>query len=117
MKAHITDKTFLQLSKSEQDRLLKIMNAECDKALEAQEIELQKVWLKLCCIILHEVYGFGESRLYQFLGNWKRIYKWNSKLENSKRQSEEINKKIDKIFRKNGYPDDFINSLQEYKGK
>lgn len=111
MKARVP-RSFTSLPKSQQELLVQMMNETLEKRLAEQEVEVQKIYMKLCCILLNKCFGFGEKRLYMFLGNWKGIYRWNSRFPDAKTQSEELDKEIHRIFRKSGYPEQFINSLE-----
>ena len=105
-------RSFTSLPKSQQELLVNMMNETVEQKIAENEVEVQKIYMKLCCILLNRCFGFGEKRLYMFLGNWKSIYRWNGRFPDAKTQSEELDKEIRRIFRKSGYPEQFINSLE-----
>lgn len=112
MKARIP-KSFLNLPKKEKDIINQVLTDELYKRVVAEEVLLQKLWLKMACIVLHSSFGFGRKRLMIFLGNWKRLYKKNAAFINSKEQEQFFSEEMEKIFRKEGYPEDFVNSLAD----
>ncbi len=75
--------------------------------------KLQKNWLMLACIVLNRCYGFGKNRLLLFLGNWYEVYWLNSKLKTDEEQQAWLRGEMEKIFGKEGYPKEFIDSLEE----
>ena len=110
MKARIP-KSFESLPPKEKAVISQMIQEEAYKLADKEHAEVQKIYMQLCCILLHECFGFGEKRLYCFLGNWKRLYRWNSRFPDKESQTKALEDKIEKIFRKNGYPTDFIEKL------
>ena len=110
MKANIP-RSWFSLPKREQEVIKDMLTERMEQMVNHEEAEMQKVWLKYACIALHEVFGFGESRLLSFLGTWRRIYKTNSKFTTKEEQAAWIDERINKIF-KDGYPSEFIDSFE-----
>ena len=112
-------KSWFNLPKKEQEAIRNMLAEEFNKQVEAainhEEAEMQKIWLKYACIALHDIFGFGESRCLSFLGTWRRIYKKNSKFKDKAEQDAWIGERIDKIF-KSGYPSEFIDSFEGSRG-
>lgn len=69
------------------------------------------IYLKMSCQVLHEAFGFGEKRLNMYLGNYKRIFRENRRNVRDGVQIFELDKKMRKVFRKNGYPDEFFKGM------
>lgn len=111
MKANIP-KSWLSLPEREKKAISKMVEDEANKAVDHEEAELQKIWLQLACIVLHDAFGFGERRLTRFLGNWKRVYRMNSKCENAEKQTEFLTDQMSKLFPQGGYPYEWIDSLE-----
>ena len=110
MKANVR-RSYLSLPKREKDAMDAAIVKYVDDEIGHAQAELQKIWLQLACIILHDAFGMGPRRLTTFLGNWKRIYKRNSKLGTKKAQDEFLKAEMERIFGKDGYPYEFIDSL------
>lgn len=106
-------KSYINLPKSERAIIDKLVSDEISKQVDKEEAKLQKIWIQLACIILHEAFGFGKTRCLIFLGNWKRIYKKNNKFSCEEEQEEYLRKEIDSIFGEGGYPHGWIDSLEE----
>ena len=113
MKARMP-KPWFSLSNKEQESIKEAIseqfNSELNRLLDEEQIKLQKVYMKLCCIILHDNFGWGEGRCLQFLGSWKGIARRLKKIPTEKGQDDFIAPQIAKIF-KNGYPSEFIENL------
>lgn len=68
-------------------------------------------YLKMSCIILHDAFGFGEKRCRMYLGNHRRMFAKQYKLVRDGQQEAYLNKRMAEIFKKDGYPQYFINEL------
>ena len=108
-------KAFDDLSPSEKKRINEYYTERLNEELDKSEAELQKVWLKLACIVLHDSFGFGKDRAMVFLGNWKKMYQRNAKLKSKKEQEEFLRVEMDKIFGVDGYPSEWIDKLENIK--
>ena len=75
--------------------------------------KLQKNWLMLACIVLHENFGFGKDRMLLFLANWREVYRINAKQGSDENQQEWLHAKMDEIFGKGNYPYEYIDKLEE----
>jgi hypothetical protein len=106
-------KSYKRLPPKEKEAIDKAIVEFIEKQVNHEEAELQKIWIQLACIILHETFGMGQKRILLFIGNWKRIYKRNMKLGSKEAQDEFLKAEMDKIFGKDGYPYDFIDSLEK----
>ena len=113
MKANLP-RGWFSLPKHEQKAISEAISAqfesELNRLLDEEHIKLQKIFLKICCIILHDNFGWGEGRCSQFLGSWKGMARKLKKLPSEEAQAAFIAPKIEEIFKK-GYPDDFIEKL------
>ena len=47
-----------------------------------------------------------------FLANWREMYRQNSRLEGKEDQERFLTEEIDKIFRKEGYPTEYVDKLE-----
>lgn len=113
MKANIP-RSWFSLPKKEQEIIKDMLTEQMEQQINHEEAEMQKIWLKYACIVLNEVFGFGERRCLSFLGTWRRIYKTNSKFKTEEEQAAWIDERINKIF-KDGYPTEFIDKFEEAK--
>ena len=107
MKANLP-KSFSQLRKSEQDRIIKLMEEQLDDEL----CKAQFVWIKMACYILHDM-GLDESQITVFIGNWKRLYRANSRFATKAEQDAFLDPKMAEIFGEGGFPEEFMQSLRD----
>ena len=109
-------KAYRQLHYDDQQDLKKFTQ---DVALEAAEKMLERdarimldIYMKMVCVMLHDMPdGWGEKRLRMFLGNHKRVFARQFKLVERGEQLKYLNKRMDEIFKKDGFPQDFIDDL------
>lgn len=69
------------------------------------------LYMKFTCLILHDAFGFGESRLNQFIGNHKRLFAQQTRLVSKGEQIEYLNKRMAEMFPKSGFPQGYIDGL------
>lgn len=109
MKARIP-KSFVNLPQREKDIISDLVQEQINEAVDREEAEMQKIWLSMACIILHDAFGFGKERCMMFLGNWRKMYRKNDRFKGSADQKQFLDEKIAQIF-KGDYPQEFIDSL------
>lgn len=107
MKANVP-KSFSQLRKAEQDRIMKLMEDTMDDEL----CQAQFIWIKMACCILHDM-GMPENEIMIFIGNWKRLYRANSRFKTKAEQDAFLDPKMTEIFGEGGFPYEFLESLKE----
>lgn len=109
-------KSYKQLSHTDQQDLKKFTQ---DVALEASEKMLERnarimleIYMKMVCVMLHDMpNGFGEKRLRVFLAGHKRVFARQFRLVERGEQLQYLNKRMDEIFKKDGFPQNFIDDL------
>lgn len=106
MKA-ITDKKFAQLSPGERKRI----EEEIRRQYEHDINVILDTYMKMSCKVLHDAFGFGEDRLYRFLGNWKSVFRTARKQVAAGTQISSLDAEMRQIFRKSGYPDAFFRGM------
>lgn len=106
-------KSFTRLPPREKEIINQVMTDEVVKQVCHEQAELQKIWLQMACIVLHNNFGFGKKRCLLFLANWREMYRRNSKLEGKADQERFLSEELDKIFGKGGYPTEYINKLED----
>ncbi len=95
------------------------LRAYCeDVAMEAAKEQLYEdmkpvleSYIKMVCIVLHDAFGFGEKRLRMFIGNHRRLFAKQYKLVANGEQLPYLNKRMEEIFHKDGFPQDFLDDL------
>lgn len=107
MKANMP-KCYNQLSPSEKKR---IEDAIFDR-LDNELCEAQFIWLKMACCILHDM-GSNKDDITMFIGNWKRLYRANSRFADKAEQEAFLVQKMAEIFGEGGFPEEFVQSFRE----
>ena len=114
MKARIP-REYENLSPAQQERLKQYcIKVATEAALKQEEHDCRVIldlYMKMVCCVLHDAFGFGEKRLTYFIGNHKRLFDRQTKLVNKGQQREYLNRRMGEIFKKDGFPQDFIESL------
>ena len=114
MKARIP-KEYQDLSPRQQERLKQYCIEVATKAAMEQEEHdcrvILDLYMKMVCCMLHDSFGFGEKRLNYFLGNHKRVFSRQNKLVTRGEQLAYFDKRMAEIFPKNGFPQEFIDSI------
>lgn len=106
-------KSWNRLPPKEKEIINKVMTDEVVKQVVHEEAELQKIWLKMACIVLHRNFGFGKKRCLLFLANWREMYRINSRFGSEAEQNEFLATEMKKIFGKGGFPQKYIDKLEE----
>lgn len=114
MKARIP-KAYRDLTPKAKEQLKDyIVEIATEAALKQEENDCRiilETYIKMVCCVLHDAFGFGEQRLYCFIGNHKRLFAQQNRLVTKGEQLEYLNGRMKEIFKKNGFPQDFLNSL------
>ena len=69
------------------------------------------LYIKMVCVTLHDAFGFGEKRLNMFLGNHRQLFRRQRSMVANNTQIEYLNKRMDEIFKKGGFPQDFFDKM------
>lgn len=112
MKANIP-KSWLSLPEKEKKIISNLVEKHINDTVCHEEAELQKKWLQLACIVLHrQKDSYGKMRCMAFLNGFKRAYKTCEKFKNSAELEEWINNEMESIFGVDGYPSEWVDSLE-----
>ena len=90
-----------------EDHMLSILN-------EAEEKDMRiviELLIKMLCILLHDTGGYGEKRLTLLVGNLNMMFKEQKRLVSKGKQREWLDKRLAKIFRRDGFPQYFIDGM------
>ena len=114
MKAKIP-KIYNDLSPKQKKRIEDhIVEMATEAAIRQEEKDCRVIldlYMKMVCCMLHDSFGFGKKRLNYFLGNHKRVFNRQNKLVTRGEQLDYLNGRMDEIFGKDGFPQEFIDSL------
>lgn len=114
MKARIP-KPYQDLPEKQQEVIKNYIAELATEAARKQEEKdcriILDLYMKMVCCVLHDAFGFGERRLNRFIGNHKKLFNRQNKLVMKGEQLEYLNGRMDEIFKKDGFPQGFIDSL------
>ena len=104
-------KPWERLPKSQRE----VIAGEMQRILMDQEEKDMRImldlYIKMACVVLHDAFGFGEKRLNMFLGNHKRLFHRQHKMVKDGTQIEYLNRRMDEIFKKGGFPQGFFDNM------
>ena len=109
-------KSWDQLPQREKDIINKTMTDFAYEIVEKEQQNLQEIWIKLACSLLHDFFDFGEDDLLKFIAAWKRIYARNDRTEYKEEQDAWLDEEMKKCFPTCGFPQLRIDELKN-KGK
>jgi len=69
------------------------------------------IYIKMVCVVLHDAFGFGEKRLNCFLGNHRWLFHDQREMVQNNTQLEYLDGELAKIFRRDGFPQGFLNKM------
>lgn len=113
MNAIIRDYRYLKPSQQEKikEQIAEIATEAARKQEEADCRLLLEMYIKMVCCMNHDCFGHGEKRLNYFLGSHKRVFARQSKLTTKGEWLAYLDKRMAEIFPKDGFPQDFVDSL------
>ena len=108
-------KEYHELSRSAQKRIENyIIEIATDAAKKQEEKDVRivlELYIKMICYMLHDTERFGKKRLTRVLYNHKRMFKGQNRLVTRGEQLDYLNKRMDEIFGKDGFPTEIIDSI------
>ena len=114
MKARIP-REYENLNPAQKERLKQYCIEVAKKAALKQEEHdcrlILDLYMKMVCCVLHDAFGFGEKRLTYFIGNHKRLFDRQNRLVNLGQQQKYLNQRMAEIFKKDGFPQEFIDNI------
>jgi len=108
MKANLP-RSFASLPLSEKKKIADLANEQLNKDM----MIILDIYLKMSCAVLHDAFGFGERRLKCYLGSYRMLFRRHRKLVRRGEQLQILDEQMRKIFRKDGYPDEFFKRMFE----
>ena len=112
MKARIP-KSFLNLPKSERETIEKLKNEQVENEVNRYFAQLQKNWLKMSCMVLHNGCGMNAEECLLYLGNFGTAYRENARIATHDEQQKWLDAEMEKIFGTGGFPQKYLDRLEE----
>ena len=104
--------SYLNLPKHEKEAINKMVQDEINGILNEEEVVLFTQYTKMLCIVLHDYFGFGEDRLYRVIANFRMLHRKFRKVKTASEVNEALEKEMKRIFKKGGFPQDYVENLQ-----
>lgn len=104
-------RSWLTLPKKEQKVIEEYVKGVSGKEIEREARIILELYMKMVCCVLHDAFGFGEKRLTMFLGNHRRLFRQQLKMVKRDEQIEYLDRRMAEIFKKDGFPVEFIIGL------
>ena len=110
MKARLP-KSWDRLPKSQKEVIADYMKEILTEQEDRDMRIMLDLYIKMACLVLHKAFGFGEKRLGMFLGHHRRLFHLQHKKVIDGTQLAYLNEEMAKIFKKNGFPQDFFDKM------
>ena len=111
MKARIP-KSYANLPEREKQVINNIVMDEFNRMLDEQEVQMFTQYMKMLCIVMHDYRGHGEQRLYEIIGDFATLRRRYRNIKTAEEINSVLDKEMARIFKKNGFPQDFVEMLQ-----
>jgi hypothetical protein len=103
----------MSLPEKEKKIISEVLEKQINEAVDHEEAQMQKSWIQLACMILHQSFGFSCDDCFAFIGNWKQMYRKIGKCKTNADRDEFLKNEMEKIFGVGGYPSEWVDSLEE----
>ena len=104
-------RSWLSLPKKEQKVIEEYVKGVAGKEIEREARIILELYMKMVLCVLHDAFGFGEKRLTMFLGNHRMLFRRQYKMVKQDEQIAYLNRRMEQIFRKDGFPNEFLVGL------
>ncbi len=111
MKANVK-KRWNDLCREDQKVIEKVVDEEVYRRSVQIGYDLQKLWIKLGCIVNYDCGGWARLRNMRWLRQWKKIYRKLEQFETTEERDAWIEERLNKIFGKDGFPTEWLDSLE-----
>ena len=107
----IVPKTWESLSRKEREAISDYALSQL-RAQEEKDMRIMlDLYIKMVCQTLHDAFGFGEKRLNYFIGHHFRLFHQQRDMVSANTQLDYLDQRMKEIFRKSGFPQQFIDSM------
>ena len=110
MKANLP-KSWYSLPPIEKRAIENLVKEEAFKIADRESEETQEIWIKLSCILLHDM-GLTEEELLRYIAGWKRMYRRNERCGNKEQQTVWLEKEMARCF-PGGFPQMRIDEMKK----
>ena len=86
-------------------------NELANRQIDKEEVQMQKTWILYGAVALAQG-GATKDEIIAWIGSWKRIYRANGRMKTKEEQEAFVKRHLEAIFGEDGYPFDFVDSLE-----
>ena len=104
-------KEYNNLTPGQQRRIDDYFRDAAQRTVERDGRIMLDLYMKMVCLTLHDMFGWGEKRLTLFLGHHRALFFDQQKKVHSGEQIEYLNNRMAAIFKKNGFPQGFFDKM------
>ena len=112
MKANLL-RSYKSLPPSEQQHIKNLAYEIAREQFEHDVMIVLDQFIKMSCQALHTTFGFGEKRMTYYLASYRRLFKRYIKANKDGIMLGELDRQMQHIFRRDGYPDHIFNTMFE----
>ena len=89
------------------DYCLSVLREQEDKDMRI----MLDLFIKMSCALNHDLFDHGEKRLNLYIGNFQMMFREQARLVSKGKQLEFLDGRMAKIFRKKGFPQEFVDGI------
>ncbi len=85
-----------------------------EKMQEQEEKDMRiilELFIKMNCALMHDLFGKGEKSLTLYIGNLQMMFREQCNLVSRGEQLRFLDDRMAKIFRKDGFPQSFVDNM------
>lgn len=105
-------KTWDRLSDYDRKILTKVMSDTAYDMVDKELRDTQEIWIKLCCVLLHDSHDMDETELLQVIADWKRMYRRNERIKTKEEQTAWLDRELARCFPTCGFPQFRIDEMK-----
>lgn len=105
-------KTWDRLSQYDRDVLTKVMSDTVYDRVDKELRDVQEIWIKMLCIMLHDSHDMDETELLQVIADWKRMYRRNERIKTREEQTAWLDRELARCFPTCGFPQFRIDEMK-----
>ena len=104
-------KEFNQLTVGQQKKIDEYWRDVALETIERDGRIMLDLYMKMICVTMHDMFGWGEKRLTLLLGHHRQLFFEQRDKVKSGEQIEYLNARMAEIFKKNGFPQGFFDKM------
>lgn len=108
---NVRNKQFSKMTKADQDKMIAAITKQYYQDLFEDEANMQIKWIKMMCIGLYRS-GHTQDEILIAIGQWRSLYRQNSRFNSDKEQEEWLAEELAKVF-PDGFPEQVVQDFKK----